>query len=82
MKILLINPITSNISLSSPDLGLGYLAGALKRENHQVDILATQHRHCLIRRHLVGQIELRIIQQVFVNLVCHFGFRLAFNAVL
>jgi len=39
MKILLINPITSNISLSSPDLGLGYLAGALKRENHQVDIL-------------------------------------------
>ena len=39
MKILLINPITSNISLSSPDLGLGYLAGALKRKNHRVDIL-------------------------------------------
>ena len=39
MKILLINPITGNISLSSPDLGLGYLAGTLKRENHQVDIL-------------------------------------------
>ncbi|HPX30291.1 MAG TPA: radical SAM protein [Smithella sp.] len=39
MKILLVNPVTSNISLSSPDLGLGYLAGALKRENHQVHIL-------------------------------------------
>ncbi|MFA5323589.1 MAG: radical SAM protein [Smithella sp.] len=39
MKILLINPITVNISLSSPDLGLGYLAGALQRENHQVEIL-------------------------------------------
>ena len=39
MKILLVNPITRNISLSSPDLGLGYLATALKRENHQVDIL-------------------------------------------
>jgi len=39
MKILLINPITGNITLSSPDLGLGYLAGTLKRNNHQVDIL-------------------------------------------
>jgi len=39
MKILLINPITGNITLSSPDLGLGYLAGTLKRKNHQVDIL-------------------------------------------
>lgn len=39
MKILLINPISGNISLSSPDLGLGYLAGTLKKENHQVDIL-------------------------------------------
>ncbi|PKN52917.1 MAG: hypothetical protein CVU55_06765 [Deltaproteobacteria bacterium HGW-Deltaproteobacteria-13] len=39
MKILLVNPITSNISLSSPDLGLGYLATALKKENHHVDIL-------------------------------------------
>jgi len=39
MKILLVNPITRNISLSSPDLGLGYLARALKRENHQVAIL-------------------------------------------
>jgi hypothetical protein len=39
MKILLVNPITRNISLSSPDLGLGYLARALKRENHLVAIL-------------------------------------------
>ncbi|MCX5848784.1 MAG: radical SAM protein [Deltaproteobacteria bacterium] len=39
MKILLVNPITRNISLSSPDLGLGYLAGALEKEKHQVDIL-------------------------------------------
>lgn len=39
MKVLLVNPITRNISLSSPDLGLGYLAGALKKENHQADIL-------------------------------------------
>lgn len=39
MKVLLVNPITRNTSLSSPDLGLGYLAGALKKENHQVDIL-------------------------------------------
>jgi len=39
MKILLVNPITRNISLSSPDLGLGYLATALKKENHQVDLL-------------------------------------------
>jgi len=39
MKILLVNPITRNISLSSPDLGLGYLAGALEKERHQVDIL-------------------------------------------
>lgn len=39
MKILLINPITRNISLSSPDLGLGYLAGALKEEDHHVKIL-------------------------------------------
>jgi len=39
MKVLLVNHITNNISLSSPDLGLGYLATALKRENHQVDIL-------------------------------------------
>lgn len=39
MKILLVNPVTSNISLSSPDLGLGYLATSLKKENHQVDIL-------------------------------------------
>jgi radical SAM superfamily enzyme YgiQ (UPF0313 family) len=38
MNILLVNPVTRNISLSSPDLGLGYLAGALKKENHQVDI--------------------------------------------
>jgi anaerobic magnesium-protoporphyrin IX monomethyl ester cyclase len=39
MKILLVNPVTRSVSLSSPDLGLGYLATALKRENHQVDIL-------------------------------------------
>jgi anaerobic magnesium-protoporphyrin IX monomethyl ester cyclase len=39
MKILLVNPITRNISLSSPDLGLGYLASALKKENHQVQII-------------------------------------------
>jgi anaerobic magnesium-protoporphyrin IX monomethyl ester cyclase len=39
MKVLLVNPITRNTSLSSPDLGLGYLATALKRENHQVEIL-------------------------------------------
>jgi len=39
MKVLLVNPITRNTSLSSPDLGLGYLASALKKENHQVDIL-------------------------------------------
>lgn len=39
MKILLVNPITRNISLSSPDLGLGYLATALEKENHNVDIL-------------------------------------------
>ncbi len=39
MKVLLVNPITRNTSLSSPDLGLGYLAGALEKENHQVDIL-------------------------------------------
>lgn len=39
MKILLINPITRNISLSSPDLGLAYLATALQRENHHVEIL-------------------------------------------
>jgi radical SAM superfamily enzyme YgiQ (UPF0313 family) len=39
MKVLLVNPITRNISLSSPDLGLGYLAKALERENHPVNIL-------------------------------------------
>jgi radical SAM superfamily enzyme YgiQ (UPF0313 family) len=39
MKVLLVNPISRNISLSSPDLGLAYLAGALKKENHQVEIL-------------------------------------------
>ncbi|MGB5217341.1 MAG: radical SAM protein [Smithella sp.] len=39
MKVLLINPITRNVSLSSPDLGLGYLAAALQRDNHQVSIL-------------------------------------------
>lgn len=39
MKILLVNPVTRSVSLSSPDLGLGFLATALKRENHQVDIL-------------------------------------------
>lgn len=39
MKVLLVNPITRNISLSSPDLGLGYLAKALERKNHQVAIL-------------------------------------------
>jgi len=39
MKILLVNPVTRSVSLSSPDLGLGYLATALKRQNHQVDIL-------------------------------------------
>ena len=39
MKVLLVNPITRNISLSSPDLGLGYLAKALERENHPVYIL-------------------------------------------
>ncbi|HUN54478.1 MAG TPA: cobalamin-dependent protein [Smithella sp.] len=39
MKVLLVNPITRNTSLSSPDLGLGYLATSLEKENHQVDIL-------------------------------------------
>lgn len=39
MKVLLVNPITRNLSLSSPDLGLAYLAGALKKNNHQVEIL-------------------------------------------
>ena len=39
MKILLVNPVTHNISLASPDLGLGYLAGALKKKHHQVHIL-------------------------------------------
>ena len=39
MKVLLVNPVTRNVSLSSPDLGLGYLAGALKKKNHQVHIL-------------------------------------------
>ena len=39
MKVLLVNPITRNTSLSSPDLGLGYLARALERENHEVEIL-------------------------------------------
>lgn len=39
MKILLVNPLTRSVSLSSPDLGLGYLATALKRENHHVEIL-------------------------------------------
>jgi len=39
MKVLLVNPITRNTSLSSPDLGLGYLARALEKENHNVDIL-------------------------------------------
>ena len=39
MKVLLVNPITRNTSLSSPDLGLGYLARALEKENHEVDIL-------------------------------------------
>jgi hypothetical protein len=39
MKVLLVNPITRNISLSSPDLVLGYLAKALERKNHQVAIL-------------------------------------------
>ena len=39
MKVLLVNPITRNTSLSSPDLGLGYLARALEKENHKVDIL-------------------------------------------
>lgn len=39
MKVLLINPITRNVSLSSPDLGLGYLASALERKNHDVNVL-------------------------------------------
>ncbi len=39
MKVLLVNPISQNTSLSSPDLGLGYLAGALKKEKHHVEIL-------------------------------------------
>ena len=39
MKILLVNPISRNTSLSSPDLGMGYLAAALKRENHDARIL-------------------------------------------
>jgi len=39
VKILLVNPISQNLSLSSPDLGLGYLATALKKENHDVRIL-------------------------------------------
>ncbi|KUG24587.1 radical sam domain protein [hydrocarbon metagenome] len=39
MKVLLVNPITRNVSLSSPDLGLGYLAKALENKNHQVDVL-------------------------------------------
>lgn len=39
MKILLVNPISRNMSLSSPDLGLGFLAAALKREHHDVQIM-------------------------------------------
>lgn len=39
MKILLVNPITRNVSLSSPDLGLGYLAKALENKNHRVEVL-------------------------------------------
>lgn len=39
MRILLVNPITRNISLSSPDLGLAYLATSLQRGNHKVEIL-------------------------------------------
>ncbi len=39
MKILLVNPLTRSVSLASPDLGLGYLATALKKDHHHVDIL-------------------------------------------
>ncbi len=39
MKVLLVNPVTRNVSLSSPDLGLGYLAAALQKEHHQASIL-------------------------------------------
>ena len=44
MKVLLVNPITRNVSLSSPDLGLGFLAAALLKENHQVHILDCVNR--------------------------------------
>lgn len=39
MKVLLVNPISRNTSLSSPDLGLGYLAASLKKDHHHVEIL-------------------------------------------
>jgi radical SAM superfamily enzyme YgiQ (UPF0313 family) len=44
MKILLVNPITRNVSLASPDLGLGYLSTALKRNHHRVEILDCVNR--------------------------------------
>lgn len=39
MKILLVNPINRYAYQSNPDLGLGYLATALKKVNHNVLIL-------------------------------------------
>ncbi len=39
MKVLLVNPMTRNVTLSSPDLGLGYLSAALKRNGHEVSVL-------------------------------------------
>lgn len=39
MKVLLVNPLTRNMTLTSPDLGLGYLSTALKKDGHEVSIL-------------------------------------------
>ena len=39
MRILLVNPIIRSAYQSISDLGLGYLATALKKANHKVDIL-------------------------------------------
>jgi len=39
VKVLLVNPLTRNITLTSPDLGLGYLSTALKKNGHEVSIL-------------------------------------------
>lgn len=50
MNVLLVNPVNRNVCLSSPDLGLGYLAAALKRACHKVYILDCKNQQLTYKR--------------------------------